>query len=86
MITKNDTIILRYIKEDDIENYIRWTSIETEWNDWDAPWEEDDTDDFVERQRAALKRTPQVYGKLEIDTVWGKHIGWVSSIGILAFG
>ncbi|MCL2628391.1 MAG: GNAT family N-acetyltransferase [Oscillospiraceae bacterium] len=76
---KNGDIVLRYIKEDDIANYIRWTTVETEWTEWDAPWEDDDGNDFVERQRAALKETPNVFTKLEIDTNSGQHIGWVSS-------
>lgn len=76
---KNDNIILRYIKESDIEDYVRWTTIETEWNDWDAPWEADDGDGFVIQQRTALAKTPQIFNKLEIKDISGRHIGWVSS-------
>ena len=75
----NKNIILRYIKAEDIADYIRWTTIETEWCDWDAPWEEDNLDEFVERQRIAIKEIHQIYGKLKIDTIEGRHIGWVSS-------
>jgi RimJ/RimL family protein N-acetyltransferase len=75
---KNGNIVLRYIKESDIEDYVRWTTTETEWNDWDAPWEEDDDNDFVERQKNSLNKSPHFYNKLEIDTILGKHIGWVS--------
>ena len=79
MLIKNQNIVLRYLTEDDIADYIRWTTVEPEWSDWDAPWEEDDGDKFVERQKAALKKAPQVFRKLEIDTVSGRHIGWVTS-------
>jgi len=79
---KNGNIILRYIKESDIDDYIRWTTTETEWNDWDAPWEEDDDDEFVQRQKELLKREPHVYSKLEIDADTGRHIGWVSCYDI----
>ena len=75
----NGNISLRYINENDIEDYIRWTTVETEWNDWDAPWEIDDGDEFVMRQKAAIDKVPSVFGKLEIDTSTGQHIGWVSS-------
>jgi RimJ/RimL family protein N-acetyltransferase len=76
---KNKNIILRYIKEDDIEDYIRWTTIETEWKDWNAPWEEDNWDEFVEWRKEELKKTPAKFNRLEIDTITGKHIGWVTS-------
>ena len=46
---KNKNIILRYIKESDIADQERWLTTETEWCDWDAPWEEDDANDFLER-------------------------------------
>lgn len=77
---KNDSIILRYIKDSDIEDYIRWTTVETEWCNWDAPWEEgNDWDDFVGKQREAVNKTPLAFGKLEIEDISGRHIGWVSS-------
>jgi len=79
MTIKNKNIILRYIKEEDIKDYIRWTTVETEWLDWDAPWEENDWGEFVERQRAKLNKNPQNFSKLEIETITGRHIGWVSS-------
>jgi len=79
VILRNKDVTLRYIIENDIEDYIRWTTTETEWGEWDAPWEDDDSNDFVDRQRLALKDIPQFYSKLEIDDSSGQHIGWVSS-------
>ena len=80
MKLKNDKVFLRYIKESDIENYIKWTTVETEWQNWDAPWEQDENDDsFLIRQKEAVKETPQDYGKLEIENISGEHIGWVST-------
>jgi RimJ/RimL family protein N-acetyltransferase len=76
---QNENIKLRYIKPSDIEDYKRWATIDTEWQDWDAPWEDDDDGNFVERQIEALTITPKVFYKLEIDTIDGRHIGWVSS-------
>ena len=79
---KNKNIVLRYIKESDIADYIRWTTDETEWNDWDAPWEVEEDDDFVQRQKASLEMEPHFYSKLEIETDSGRHIGWVSCYDI----
>jgi RimJ/RimL family protein N-acetyltransferase len=79
MQMKNKNIILRYIKEEDINDYIRWTTVETEWNKWDAPWEDDDFGEFVEWRRDDLKITPKKFSRLEIDTITGQHIGWVTT-------
>ncbi|MCL2204499.1 MAG: GNAT family N-acetyltransferase [Defluviitaleaceae bacterium] len=80
---KNGQIRLRYIKASDIANYERWTTTETEWWNWDAPWEEDDDDDeFFERQKFLLTQEPHFYSKLEIETASGEHIGWVSCYDI----
>jgi RimJ/RimL family protein N-acetyltransferase len=79
LVLENKNIVLRYIKESDIEDYKRWTTVETEWADWDAPWERDYMAQFVKRQEMAVKEVPAVYRKLEIDTLDGKHIGWVTS-------
>ena len=32
-------IVLRDYKREDIEDDIRWMTVETAWSDWDAPWE-----------------------------------------------
>lgn len=77
-ITNND-VILRYIKKDDIEDYKIWTTVETQWCDWDAPWEDDDWGEFLQRQKDSLHNTPEIFYKLEIDILSGQHIGWVSS-------
>jgi len=77
---KNGNIVLRYIKESDIDNYVRWTTVETEWQNWDAPWEwlEDDDFDFVGFRRNELGKDPGFYSRLEIETTDGDHVGWVS--------
>jgi len=73
---KNGNIILRHITEADMADYVRWTTVEIEWYDWDAPWE-DDEDDFVEMKKASIGAEPHFYSNLEIDIVSGRHIGWV---------
>jgi len=77
MQLKNEKITLRYIKESDIENYIKWTTIETEWQNWDAPWEWPN-DKYLERLKDSLKKKPN-YGRLQIITPAGEHIGSVNS-------
>lgn len=32
-------IVLRDLTESDIKNRIYWEKVETEWQQWDAPWE-----------------------------------------------
>jgi RimJ/RimL family protein N-acetyltransferase len=53
--------------------------VETEWCGWDAPWEDDDGNAFVENQRRLIGKTHAIYRKLEIDDAQGRHIGWVST-------
>jgi len=87
VVLKNENIVLRYIEESDIEDYIRWVTVETEWRDWDSPWEwtryrdlNAYNDGFIKQQRFAVERPPKfIYRDLEIDTITGRHIGWVKS-------
>ena len=79
-------IILRDICQEDIDDYIIWYTVETEWQNWDAPWEKDDpidTDimryDMMENLEKSL---PKVRKKFEIYHKEGKHIGWLSSYHI----
>lgn len=84
-------LILRDMIESDIEDYVNWFTTETEWGDWDAPWEpfEDDKD-------SARRQWTQIYNSLcdypsdkekyrfeiELD---GNHIGWVGSYRDLGY-
>lgn len=70
--------------ESDIEDYVRWYTVETEWSDWDAPWEP-----IEETEESARGRFTAYYEKVkgrepdaerrnfEIECD-GRHIGWVS--------
>ena len=83
-----DNIILRDMIESDIENYVRWFTIETKWSNADAPWEPIESDEKTERTswREYYESVKDIAGdvrrwKFEIE--WnGKHIGWVSSYPI----
>ena len=60
MKLKYKNIILRDMEENDLDDYIRWNTTETEWQDWDAPWEIDKCTPFTE-QVAFAKRLVNNY-------------------------
>lgn len=79
-------IILRDMREADIEDDIRWNTVETEWALWDAPWE---MEVELPKFNAEVYRTEQLetlkkpldnprWG-FELDTSGGVHIGSVNS-------
>jgi RimJ/RimL family protein N-acetyltransferase len=41
MRLENDRVILRDMIPADVEDRVYWQTVETEWMDWDAPWEND---------------------------------------------
>lgn len=78
-------VVLRDMVETDIEDYVRWFTVEREWEDWDAPWEKEDTDEATQRSEwtayyATVKRLPADVRRwrFEIDFN-GRHVGWVSA-------
>ncbi len=85
-------LILRDMKEQDIEDYVRWFTSDTEWGDWDAPWENILGNGEQEERRAwteyyaFVKDLPadDVRRKFEIESD-GKHIGWISSYTDLGY-
>lgn len=75
-------IALRQLKEEDIEQLIRWYTVQTEWQKWDAPWEHIDRNE--EELRASLEKAikrplRQIPGRLLIAHVDGPVIGWVNT-------
>lgn len=78
-------IKLRPFINADIEDVIRWNTIETEHLLWDAPWE-DNSDFDPEAYRVRMLKLldsdekKKLYSRLEIVTSnENKHIGWVNS-------
>lgn len=78
-------LILRDMIEADIADYVRWFTVETEWMNWDAPWETDTGDEVSERanwseyyRKVTQKPADRIRYKFEIEAD-GKHIGWVSA-------
>ena len=79
MILKSDKVKLRHIKAEDIANYIHWTTVETEWMNWDAPWEwADDNGEFLEMLKNSLDKEAST-NRLMIETPTGEHVGAVNS-------
>ena len=80
-------IVLRDLKFEDIDNLVRWHTVDDEWMDWDAPWEKDDPFDAVAYRAKQLEYIAKPkdenrtrYGfQLEYE---GCHIGWVNSYKI----
>ena len=85
MEIKFENIILRDMCESDIEDYVRWFTVEREWENWDAPWEKEDTDEETERRSwrsyyESVKDIPDDARRWKFEIEWnGRHIGWVSS-------
>ena len=86
MQIKYQNIILRDMRESDIEDDIRWYTAETDWTLWDAPWEmaeevrSFDPEKYREEKLEWLsRRKPDHRLSLEIETAGGVHIGAVSA-------
>lgn len=86
MEIKYKNIVLRDMNESDIDDEIRWYTVETDWTHWDAPWEmEQEVLNFdpEKHREKELKKLSEPLEKVrwgfEIDTSDGVHIGSVSS-------
>lgn len=88
MEIKFEDIILRDMVEADIENYVRWFTVETLWSKMDAPWEPVDSDEETERTSwreyyESVKDLPNDVRRWKFEIQWkGRHIGWVCSYTI----
>ena len=77
-------IILRDMIESDITDYVRWFTVETDWMNYDAPWEsspsslDEELKSWTEYYQSVKDLTKdEIRWKFEIE-VDGHHIGWVS--------
>jgi RimJ/RimL family protein N-acetyltransferase len=65
-----------------MENYIRWNSVETEWMNWDAPWENHFIEEKVLRERMERILNRPIEGlpsRLHICHDKTGHVGSVST-------
>ncbi len=89
MELSNDLVILRDYEETDIDNHIRWWTLETEWQLWDAPWENDlsekfDPESYREKRLAQLAKREDENRirrsfQISINNRERKHIGWCNA-------
>ena len=81
LILRGDDVMLRDPHHDDLADYQRWFSVETEWAEWDAPWGELPTAlAMVDRIRHKLQSGPNgVRTRLEVCLDDGAHVGAVAS-------
>lgn len=84
---KGTLITLRDMVYEDIFDYVNWFTKETEWMNWDAPWEKDiESNEEILYQRffkryEYLKQQTSTRKRFEIilNDINQTHIGWVSS-------
>jgi RimJ/RimL family protein N-acetyltransferase len=70
--------------EADLADYFVWATTDTEWGEWDAPWEEDvDPNEWTAMLREdCLNADDNPRYRFEIEDERGRHIGWVSRYGM----
>ena len=92
LLQSSSLVRLRDFRQSDIADYVRWFTVETEWGNWDAPWEtEEESPETVERywtryyERHQNDAPDAMRYRFEIEDAQGAHIGWVSAYTIDAF-
>lgn len=83
MEIRREDIVIRDIRPSDIADHLRWRTVETEWMNWDAPWQQDPSLPVpaIERRLRELASAPlpAVRTRFEIALSSGEHIGWMNS-------
>lgn len=91
MEIQGQNVLLRDFVKEDIEDRIRWETIDTEWLEWDAPWEMEEESFNPEgyrslmNKRLSTKQDPHRfrYGfQICINDETKKHIGWINAYHI----
>lgn len=89
MEIKNDKVILRDFIKFDIEDRIYWETVDTEWQLWDAPWEEElfDSDNYRKVCLEGLAKEKdenrmRLGFQICINDENRKHIGWCNAYRI----
>ncbi|MCK9524660.1 MAG: GNAT family N-acetyltransferase [Limnochordia bacterium] len=92
MQLSNNKVILRDFIESDIEDRIRWETVETEWQLWDAPWENEGGETFDHKAYRLARLEWLASEKDENRPRWGfqicindeeqRHIGWCNAYNI----
>ncbi|MCP4547468.1 MAG: GNAT family N-acetyltransferase [bacterium] len=89
MIIRGELVNLRDTIPTDLIDHQRWCEPGQEWMNWDAPWEMSDR----LNAEALAKRLERLAGPpadprtlMEIETVAGRHIGWLGTYWISKVG
>ena len=90
IIIETENLILRDFQESDIENRIEWDTKDTEWQDWDAPWERESVPEGEDLEKVkslyksmadrASRKSPENLRysfQIEIKET-GEYIGWIN--------
>lgn len=88
-------IVLRDFKESDIEKRIYWETVETEWQQWDAPWEyeglsesekESELQGYIQSMHRWVKRDSQLTDEqtryrfqIALNNEQQDYIGWCNA-------
>ncbi len=84
-------LVLRDLLPEDVEARVRWGTVETEWLNWDAPWEGPEltpvevlTESRVKRYAASIAANiaqplPSPRTRLWVERIAGPLLGWVNS-------
>lgn len=81
MILEDKDICLRNMIEDDLDDYVNWYINETEWQNWNAPWEYENyqfnEEEFRKKKIKEINETKDCQDSLEI-VYKNIHVGSVS--------
>ena len=75
--------VLRDMRREDVEDYVRWFTRCTDWMRTDAPWKKDETSPEAERRSwteywESVRELPEDAVRWKFEIEWnGKHVGWV---------
>lgn len=93
MVLKDDIVLLRDFKREDIAKRIEWETEKTEWQLWDGPWEyegltEEQKKENLQKYIKALEEWAAICESLsdemprksfQICTPEGEYVGWCGS-------
>lgn len=75
-------LVIRELRISDIEDFVYWFTVDREWEEWDAPWANEEMDPqtirlcFLKKVLEQRKLEKKTFMQIELD---GRHIGWVNS-------
>ncbi|MDO9629082.1 MAG: GNAT family protein [Acholeplasmataceae bacterium] len=82
MEIRGNQICLKMMSISDIEDSIRWFTVDKEWMNWDAPWEKDevfDADDYRKRKLHLIETRIFTDFEPRLEIYYQDiHIGWVN--------